>query len=382
MTSKAKGKVPKGTKKVAAKDKAKPKKSKVVRAMSSPTGGQWAITLRPRSVKDLLATDALRARLQAIVDRKLEPKTIIISGPSGSGKTTAAMLIAESLSKGHKADVIEHDCASKGNVDDIRGLLSESQYLPAKPGAKRVVILDEAHMMTAKSASPLLKPLEDPEPHLVWILCTDQPHKMLKTLGSRAMRLHFDAPSPGDAVAALLDMAHGQGALPNDWSVSDIKLLAAAAVGASGGNFREAIQLLQSALVSISSLGCADWKEAQKFGVLPTRAVEVDEAIMALLRETAKAIKKGADLKVLRALSGLNPMDVLEGVISAGTNVLLGRAKADEDVPLSVYAHALRGALAARDAIMTIPASSYYEANARMASFASELMLRAGRSGH
>lgn len=221
--------------------------------MSAPvseTLNQWSVKHRPRRVEDLLATSSTLAQIKHIITKaKRDAHALLIVGPSGTGKTTVAKIIAGALTKGATADLSERNVGDTRGVDDVRSLVQEARYLPSIKGGRRVFILDEVHALTGAAASALLKPLEEPHPHVTWILCTDQPERLLPSIVNRCLTLRLDYADPRDLKRMLLRVLEKEKALQKKPLKVRGKLCAAIAE-ASGNVPRQAVQMLQSAVAS------------------------------------------------------------------------------------------------------------------------------------
>src|SRR5205807_5401117 len=134
----------------------------------------------------------------------------VFTGARGVGKTTAARILAKALCceqgptampcgqcepcveirAGNSVDVIEIDGASNRGIDDVRGLRETVRYQPAKY-RKKIVIVDEVHMLTTEAFNALLKTLEEPPPHVTFVFATTEPHKLPNTILSRCQRYDF-----------------------------------------------------------------------------------------------------------------------------------------------------------------------------------------------
>ncbi len=166
---------------------------------------------RPQTFKEVIGQPhVVRTLTNALKHQKLS-HALLFSGIKGTGKTTVARIIAKSLncqnlmdgyepcnacsncveiSKGIFVDVIEIDAASNRGIDQIRDLIENLKFAPAK-GKAKIYIIDEAHMLTREASNALLKSLEEPPSHVYFILATTEPNKLLPTILSRCQRYDF-----------------------------------------------------------------------------------------------------------------------------------------------------------------------------------------------
>lgn len=167
---------------------------------------------RPQRFDQVVGQDHVtRTIAREIVDEKTA-HAYLFAGPRGTGKTTTARLLAKALNcenrqadgepcnecascvaitEGSSLDVIELDAASHNKVEDIREIRVNVGTVAAAAGAHRVYILDEAHMLSRAAGNALLKTLEEPPEHVVFVLATTEPYKLLDTIRSRAQRFDF-----------------------------------------------------------------------------------------------------------------------------------------------------------------------------------------------
>jgi DNA polymerase-3 subunit gamma/tau len=164
---------------------------------------------RPRRFSEVKGQDhVVRALRNAVINHR-EGQAYLFSGPRGTGKTTSARILAKVLNcerpvdgepccecascvaveAGTSYDVFELDAASNNGVDAIRDLIDKASL--GSPGRHRVYILDEVHMLSKPAEAALLKTLEEPPPHVVFVLATTDPHKVAPTIRSRTQHLEF-----------------------------------------------------------------------------------------------------------------------------------------------------------------------------------------------
>ena len=167
---------------------------------------------RPQRFDEVIGQDHVTTTLaREVVDGKVA-HAYLFAGPRGTGKTTTARLLAKSLNcanlqpngepcnsclsctsvtEGNSLDVIELDAASHNKVEDVREIRANVGTVAVAGGAKKVYILDEAHMLSRAAGNALLKTLEEPPEHVVFVLATTEPYKLLDTIRSRAQRFDF-----------------------------------------------------------------------------------------------------------------------------------------------------------------------------------------------
>ena len=237
----------------------------------------------------------------------------LFAGPRGTGKTSMAKILAKSINceQGptvtpclvcescrsiHDAtaiDVIEMDAASHRGIDDIREIRDRVALRPAR-GRMKVYIVDEAHMLTKEASNAVLKTLEEPPDHVVFVLCTTELQAMLPTIRSRCQRFVFQRPGLGEISEVLRRIATAEGIEIDEAAV---QLVARAA----GGSFRDGVTILdqlstaQSAAIGAEDvrtlLGTAD--EASLFGAIDLVAAGDAAGLLRLVDDLAES---GTDL--------------------------------------------------------------------------------------
>ena len=216
---------------------------------------------RPQKISELDLAD-VRDLLSKIVNTGNIPHAFLFEGPRGSGKTSAARIIAKvinctnpskdnepcnvceqcvSITKGTNIDVIELDAASHRGIDDIR-LIRESVKLAPAKAKKKVYIIDEAHMLTTEASNALLKTLEEPPDHVVFILATTNPEKLIDTIKSRTVRINFKKATPSEIVKSLSNVLEKEKKKFNKEVLELVSLNV-------DGSFRDAKKILEELLI-------------------------------------------------------------------------------------------------------------------------------------
>lgn len=205
---------------------------------------------RPSSFKEVKDQDHIVSVLEGAIQKGQIPHAILFSGTRGTGKTTLARIFAGAIgTKEH--DLYEIDAASNRGIDDIRELKEAVHTLPYESKYK-VYIIDEVHMLTKEAFNALLKTLEEPPEHVIFILATTEEEKLLDTILSRCQIFRMRAPSREVLAKVVADVAKKEG----------FKLSPAAAdliAIAADGSFRDALGVTQKVIMaSGDEIGDAD----------------------------------------------------------------------------------------------------------------------------
>jgi DNA polymerase-3 subunit gamma/tau len=242
---------------------------------------------RPRRFTELKGQDHVVKALREAVREGREGQAYLFSGPRGTGKTTTARILAKVLNcenvvagepccecesclaveRGTSYDVHELDAASNNGVDAIRDLIERASL--GTPGRHKVYILDEVHMLSKPASAALLKTLEEPPPHVVFVLATTDPQKVIDTIRSRTQHLQFHL-LPADTMAEHVRWVADDAGLDLPQPALD------AALVQGGGSVRDTLSALE---LLVSTGGDVD------------DVVDLDEFMLALVeRDPGRAL--------------------------------------------------------------------------------------------
>ena len=238
-------------------------------------------TYRPQSFEEVAGQKhIIRTLRNALANNKIA-HAYLFCGPRGTGKTTMAKLFAKALNceqgighqcnecsnckeiiEGSHPDVIEIDAASNNGVEQVRDLIDKVNYLPIK-GRYKVYIIDEVHMMTANAFNALLKTLEEPPAHVIFILATTEPHNIIPTILSRCQRYDFTKVADSDIEQRMMTILEKEG-------VQYDKAAVRAIISLADGGMRDALSILDQILAySNNTLSVQDVYSI--FGLISTK---------------------------------------------------------------------------------------------------------------
>jgi DNA polymerase III subunit gamma/tau len=268
---------------------------------------------RPQKFSEVIGQEHVTRTLQNAIEQGRTAHGYIFSGHRGIGKTTVARILAAALNcrsqshpvpepcgvcescteirAGNAVDVIEIDAATNRGIDEIRELREAARYRPARDRFK-IYILDEAHQITDAAFNALLKTLEEPPDHIVFMLATTQPEDIPQTIRSRCQHFSFRAVKFDDIVGQLRNLVTREQITADDDALA---LLAEA----GDGSMRDALSILDQAIASSS--GKIDG------GKITADSVRnlVGAAPAQVLEEVMQAVSRGASDEVLRQVDHL-----------------------------------------------------------------------------
>lgn len=236
---------------------------------------------RSKSLQEIVGQEHITSTLNQALKQGRISHAYLFTGPRGVGKTSIARILAHAINNLEYADdsshidIIEIDAASNRRIDEIRDLRDKVYVAPVSAKYK-VYIIDEVHMLTREAFNALLKTLEEPPAHVVFILATTDAHKVPETIISRTQRFTFK-PVPHDQVIShLRDIAKRE-----KLQVTDEALTLLAEHGE--GSFRDSISLLDQAAARGSKLGAEEVRTL--LGIAPVASLE---GLLQLLRTNAE----------------------------------------------------------------------------------------------
>ncbi|MFA5282991.1 MAG: DNA polymerase III subunit gamma/tau [Bacilli bacterium] len=302
-------------------------------------------TYRPSTFDEVAGQKHIVKTLRNALEKNRIAHAYLFCGPRGTGKTTMAKLFAKALNcesgigqqcnkcsnciginDGSHPDVIEIDAASNNGVEEVRNIIERVRYLPIK-GKYKVYIIDEVHMMSSGAFNALLKTLEEPPAHVVFILATTEPYKVLPTIISRCQRYDFTKVSDGDILEKMIEILKKENI---QYEIEALNTI----VELSDGGVRDALSMLDQVLAYSSN-------EVKLSDVLDLFGITSKNEKISLIRSLANSdikvvltkldqfIKSGIDIKRLTSelLEILRDLLVFE---SGGDSYQMPTLKEDE----------------------------------------------------
>lgn len=285
---------------------------------------------------DELDSAEVRESLKKIVKSGKIPHAFLFAGPKGTGKTSAARILAKiincdnlkggvpcdkceqcvSIAKGNNLDVIEMDAASHRGIDDVRVLRDAVKLAPTK-AKKKIYIIDEAHMLTPEASNALLKTLEEPPEHVIFILATTNPEKLIGTIRSRATLIPFKKASVEEIVRSLNRVVIGEKIKIKEDALRVIAKM-------SDGAFRDAIKTLEQ----VTSEGRDLSKESLEEYLFSKKAFDIEKFTHLLADKNVKDLLQEISKFEAR---GVSPENFLTALMGALRGSLLAKVGIGED---------------------------------------------------
>lgn len=254
---------------------------------------------RPESFSEVLGQEHISGLLSSALKEKMVAHAYLFSGPRGTGKTSVARILAKALDT-HSHDLYEIDAASNRGIDEIRALREAVQTLPYNSSYK-VYIIDEAHMLTKEAWNALLKTLEEPPPHIIFILATTELAKVPETIISRCQGFVFKKPSVDVLKKTILVVAKKEGIVMEPEAAELVAIL-------GDGSFRDALGIFEQVITASGGKKITGELTASIMGApKPELVFRFLEAALAKnakegLDLIAQASGAGADMKIFYRL--------------------------------------------------------------------------------
>lgn len=311
----------------------------------------YYLKYRPQTLNELIGQEIVKKTLLSSFNNNKLSHAYLFVGPRGTGKTSTARILAKmvnceklneipcnkcpaciSITDGSNLDLIEIDAASNRGIEDIRSLRDKIKLAPTS-ARKKVYIIDEVHMLTTEAFNALLKTLEEPPAHALFILATTESNKIPQTILSRVQRLDFKLASPEQLLEVLKRIVSKE---KIDIDEEALKIL----IKKSDGSFRDGVKLLDQ----IASLGekitapltAEHLKSARFENILDLiQSLSAKDTAKTLLN-VSKQIEQGVDIKELI----LTLMDALRSLVlvKSGVGEQLVKAYLTEDKYQSLVA--------------------------------------------
>ena len=278
---------------------------------------------RPDSLKKLVGQPDAVALIEKQVKNDNLSHAYLFSGPRGVGKTSLARIIATTLGCDPVFDITEIDAASHNKVDDIRELNDSINFIASSPGKKRVFILDEVHMLSNAASNAFLKTLEEPPEHVIFILATTEPERVLETIKSRTTHIAFKRIGNDEIISTLNEIGKNEKIKINDDVLSYI-------ANQSDGSLRDAINLFEQTHNTFGNKATID----DLYSIL-------GKVSIADLQQIIESINTQDTSKILNILKanyskGLQPLDILNSITELFRNIFYFKYLPDDDTFLAI----------------------------------------------
>lgn len=260
---------------------------------------------RSRTLDEVLGQDHVTGILRRALKKGKVSHAYLLTGPRGTGKTSVARILAHEINElpyeddSNHIDIIEIDAASNNGVDDIRTLREKSQVVPVLAKYK-VYIIDEIHMLSKQAFNALLKTLEEPPKHVVFILATTDADKLPSTILSRTQQYYFHPISVSVMAKQLINIAKQEGFLLDTAAANLI-------ARQSRGGFRDSISLLDQ----LSSLASST-EPLTESQVASSLGLTEEETVLQLI----KSYEKSDTATILETLNALDGQGVDPSIIA------------------------------------------------------------------
>ncbi|OGH13274.1 MAG: DNA polymerase III, subunit gamma and tau [Candidatus Levybacteria bacterium RIFCSPHIGHO2_01_FULL_38_26] len=297
---------------------------------------------RPQKIEDL-DSEEVRDLLSSVLSSKDIAHAFLFTGPKGLGKTSAARIVAKavncekrkgvepcntcdqciSITNGTNIDVLEIDGASNRGIDEVRDLREKIRLAPAR-ARRKVYIIDEVHMLTTEAFNALLKTLEEPPGHVIFVLCTTEPHKVPATIASRCFHITFKKATVEELVRSFERIVKKEKLEINKEALEFIASL-------SDGSFRDGSKILEE--ITLFSKGK---KITREFVEEKYKRSNIKDQVLKMIEFLSeKNAPAGLRLVAEIADQGMDFKYIIEQLISELHEMLLAQVGIGESEPRS-----------------------------------------------
>ena len=292
---------------------------------------------RPRKISDL-DSEALRQRLEKVLKGNLVdniPHAFLFTGPKGLGKTSTARIIAKSINcinrkpqefepcnkcsscksidNSSNLDILEIDGASNRGIDEIRDLREKIRLSPVS-SIKKIYIIDEVHMLTAEAFNALLKTLEEPPAHAVFVMCTTEPQKIPETISSRCFHIRFTRATDEELINSFKRILKSEGIKADDKVLKEIAQL-------SDGSFRDGVKILEELSIETKIIKEEDVENKYNLKAISKNTIELINSL------EKKDVENGIKILEELAIQGTDFKIFIEYLINELHKKLLNQIK-------------------------------------------------------
>ena len=279
-----------------------------------------ALKYRPNEFNKVIGQNHVTDTLKNSIKENKIPSAILFCGPKGVGKTTCARIYAREINKefirlknyDYAFNIFELDAASNRKIDDIRDLL-EKVKVPPQLGKYKVYIIDEVHMLTKEAENAFLKTLEEPPPHIVFILATTEKNKILPTILSRCQIYDFNKISDSDSKQYLEEIIKSEG---YNYEPKAVSIIAKKAFG----SLRDSLTILDR-VINYTNGNITLEKTSQILNILDIDTY-LDLSDFILKSELNNSILKFNEISE----KGFSEKDFLEGLVEHFRNLIVVKA--------------------------------------------------------
>jgi DNA polymerase III subunit gamma/tau len=289
---------------------------------------------RPQTIEEL-DSKSVRDKLNSVLRGPSIPHAFLFTGPKGLGKTSTARIVAKSLNcekkgkgiepcnkcqqcisitNGTNMDILEIDGASNRGIDEIRDLREKIKLSPMS-ASKKVYIIDEVHMLTTEAFNALLKTLEEPPSHVVFVLCTTEPQKVPSTILSRCLRIQFKRATEEELIRSFERIVKSEKLKAEKEA---LQLIA----NFSDGSFRDGVKILEEMALIAKDKKITKELVEKNYSIASTQ-YQIAQIIKSLEN---KDVKSGFDVIAKLTSEGVEMGYFMQGLIETLHNSLLHKA--------------------------------------------------------